>query len=437
MSSVMTGDIGQLLRQLRRKRRLTLEQAAQAAGLSRSAVNRWETGVNQPRLAELNALLEALGASPQQRRAAIAQMDAPRAQAQVQAEVTHIAEQVGIGPKPNGGDLLRALRMRRSLSLEVVAERLGVTVRTLRRWENTEVWPSTEQLHQLCYVLKAQEEEVIALTCGRFALRSSEKRVSLEALETELRELLRNFHNISNLAAIYALADMTYLALEARIWPLAARDPAARNLLASFYARHADHLAGMNRFVEAARYVERAFEMLPKRQPSEPFWLYAGIASARTLVYRGTQPAPARGIRQLRYWLPLAQEPAFQAWILADIAKYEALQGEMTQALQLAEQACRVVVRCENTTEWTLRQQDQAQVALAASRPEEALSLLTKQEALAPRQRAKARLLQAEAHLARNATTEAYACLQKAQGDIATCDLTYLWLEAEALEARF
>jgi transcriptional regulator with XRE-family HTH domain len=97
MSSVMTGDLGQLLRQLRRKRRLTLEQAAQAAGLSRSAVNRWETGVNQPRLAELNALLEALGASPQQKRAAIAQMDAPRAQAQAQAEVTRIAEQAGGG----------------------------------------------------------------------------------------------------------------------------------------------------------------------------------------------------------------------------------------------------------------------------------------------------------------------------------------------------
>ena len=61
----MVSRLGQYLRQLRKARGLTLEQAAEAAGLSRSAVNRWETGVNQPRLPELNALLGALGADAQ------------------------------------------------------------------------------------------------------------------------------------------------------------------------------------------------------------------------------------------------------------------------------------------------------------------------------------------------------------------------------------
>src|SRR5437016_2875076 len=135
MSGLATYNLGEFLRSLRKEEGLTLEQAARAAGIGRVTLNRWETGVHQPRLPELEALLGALRADPQRKRQALALMDAPRARKRTRALIAQIGERAGIGPMPNGGDLLRAMRMRRGLSREAAAERIGVSTRTLRRWE--------------------------------------------------------------------------------------------------------------------------------------------------------------------------------------------------------------------------------------------------------------------------------------------------------------
>src|ERR687883_310150 len=67
-----TGQGGRFLRQLRQAQGLTLEQAAQKAGIGRVTLNRWETDAQKPRLKELEALLTALAASLAQRRKALA-----------------------------------------------------------------------------------------------------------------------------------------------------------------------------------------------------------------------------------------------------------------------------------------------------------------------------------------------------------------------------
>src|SRR5438128_27725 len=137
-----TGHGGRFLRQLRKAQKLTLEEAAQKAGVGRVTLNRWETGAQKPRVKELESLLSALAASPTQRRKALALEE--RLPQVERVAVIRAAEQQGLGPMPHRGDLLRAMRLRRGLSLEAVAERLGVTTRTLRRWESAEVWPEAQ-----------------------------------------------------------------------------------------------------------------------------------------------------------------------------------------------------------------------------------------------------------------------------------------------------
>ena len=167
-----------------------MAQAAQQAGIHRATLDRWEKGRAQPYLPELTALLSALDASEPQKRQALGLMDSPRAARQARSEIAQIAEQSGMGSLPNGGDLLCALRMRRGLSLEEAALRLQISGRTLRRWEKMEAWPSLGQLHRLCYALEAHEEEIVALTVGRFSQKPRLKKNSLEAMQERLAELL-------------------------------------------------------------------------------------------------------------------------------------------------------------------------------------------------------------------------------------------------------
>src|SRR5579871_1976173 len=106
----MTQGIGGFLRELRTARQLSLSQLAQRADVSRRTLIYWEAGTYQPSLPELEAVLNALQTTAEQREYAVAQIGAPRAMQRLRAEsgVVRLAEE--IGPIPSGGDLLRALR---------------------------------------------------------------------------------------------------------------------------------------------------------------------------------------------------------------------------------------------------------------------------------------------------------------------------------------
>jgi transcriptional regulator with XRE-family HTH domain len=429
----MTSQVGQFLRRLRKARGLTLQQASQAAGISLSALDRWETGVNQPRLSELEALLSALGVDAKQRRQALSLLDAPRARAQVLSEVLRVGEEMGLGPLPNGGDLLHAMRLRRGLPLEAVAARLGVTARTLRRWEKADIWPGMEQLHALCYLLGAQEEELVALTSGQFSQIPTTGATSLEQARARMRQL----RDLDQILPRLALTELGYLSLEAELWPLAAGGVEGRRLLAEAYANHAQFLSSMDRFREAGQCAERALALIPEKARPEPFWLRAGIISALSAVHRGAQPAPKRGLEQLRHWLPLAGWPEFEAWALADMAEYLSLSGEAAIALTLSKQACQVAERSEDPIELRMRQKDRARLLLRIERPEEALPLLTIVERENPWPRADISLLRAEAHQSAGESSEALDWLERASLDIQAYDLAYLRPRASALAQQF
>lgn len=212
----MYTSLGAMLTALRKARKLSQAQAAQAAQISRVTLTRWETNVQTPRLADLNLLLTALNATPAQKRQALQLLESPEARKHTQALVAQISERKGLPEMPHGGMLLGAMRSRCGWSLEEAAERIGVTSRTLRRWEKGEVWPATDQLHALCYVLGAQEEELTALTVGQFSLTEKPSALTEEDIRAQFQQisLTREF------PSEYALAELRYLNLMSSAWLL-------------------------------------------------------------------------------------------------------------------------------------------------------------------------------------------------------------------------
>ncbi|MES2465528.1 MAG: helix-turn-helix transcriptional regulator [Armatimonadota bacterium] len=431
----MESDFGRLLRRLREKRGLSLAETAQAAGIARTTLNRWEIGTYKPRLPELDAVFTAIEPTPAQRKEAMALLEAPRAQTQVLADIKRVGAESGIGAMPAGNDLLRAMRLRRGLSLDELAMRLGVTSRTLRFWEKGEVWPSDTQIQSLCYVLKAHEAEMIALTCGRRTLLSSAGEMRVGDIERQLASLVANTYYSA------ALGDLRFLTLEAHAWRFAVKQASGRRLLANVYAQHASFLSVQNRFAESATVAARALELLPAKGSRDSFWMYAGIAAARADVYRGATPSPKRGIEKLRHWLPLAPQPEFEAWILSDMAQYYVLDGTVSGqeiAIQLSERACEVAARTTERSyqvEQVLRNLDKARVLLAAGRPNDVLSLVpVLEDTLGPSpRRAEVALLAAEAFRQVGARSDAHEHLSQAHAVITRFGMEHLLPQAEAV----
>jgi len=156
-------NLGPLLWEWRTRRSLSLGQLAQAAGLHKSALSRWESGKRLPRVPELEAVLRALDVSAAEAALAFACIPAPRALQHLQHELAPLTS----SPLTRG-DLLHALRVRQGWTQAQVAHHLGVSAQLVARWERSERLPSQEQIQALCYALGARLDEVVALTTGLF-----------------------------------------------------------------------------------------------------------------------------------------------------------------------------------------------------------------------------------------------------------------------------
>lgn len=414
---------------------MTIAQTAERAGLHRATLHRWEKDQAQPRLSELAALMSTLEASEAQKRSALRLIDAPRAARIVWQEVVQIAAQTGVSAMPHGGDLLRAMRMRRRLTLEAAARAVGVTDGTLRRWEKLEVWPSLEQLHRLCFALQAHDAEIIALTVGRFAQRPRLEKASLDAVRERFDHQKVVERSLSGYDPLY---ELTYFQMEADAWPLALQSAAGKQMLIKVYAHHAQQLSTQERLAEAGGVAERALELMTGNLKVKHFWIYPVIVAARSAIFRGERPAPERGLERLRPWLAEAGWPDMQAWMLSDMAKYIGMRGKPEDSLILAEQACRVAEKSERDVELRNRKWDKAALLLKAGHPGEALTLLIDQEPQEAevREGIEVALLRSEAYLETGDMVSARDWLQRALNAIDVYHIDYRRPRAESLAAR-
>lgn len=87
---------------------------------------------------------------------------------------------------PTGGDLLRAMRLRKGWTQQQTAAQVGVVRTAVAHWERGERLPSTEQIQALCDALEAREEELIVLTTGAFMATRAQEPATREEKAADL-----------------------------------------------------------------------------------------------------------------------------------------------------------------------------------------------------------------------------------------------------------
>lgn len=437
----MAQTFGALLGQMRQSTGWSLGQLAQKAAVSKSALSRWESSRCQPRMTELLAVLDALGATPAQRALACARLDAPRALRQLRHLSAPDAHQPhtsgnGFGPPLAAGDLLRALRLRQGATQEQVAARLGVTRSTLARWELGERLPDTEQMQTLCYTLAAREEELIALTSGYFCEPPSAEPMTWEEKEPDLLRRVESFFGPYH-DDFTDLVELRFIALDRELWHWALHEPNARLILARVRAYHAHHHR-LRRHWNVSRNLAKSVQntlqgAVPattrvQQEAAEQDFLRASIAEAAAVVHGGGRPAPERGIRLLA---PLLERrlslPVYTAWILSEMAAYSVLKGDTEEALMLSERALWTAEQSNDRLEVFLRQCDKGRILLGAGRGNDALHVLPDLQEWnlsdGGYERAHALLLHAEARYQVGSVSEARQWLEKAEAVIADQNL--------------
>jgi len=363
-----------LLREWRTARDLSLGALALKAGVSKATLSRWEAGVCQPNIPELEAVLDALCAAPEQRFRALSLLAAPRAVRRVRELAGGIPE----GP-PVAGDLLRAMRLRRGLSSEQAAALIGVESSTVSRWERSEAWPAPDRLHALCFALGAREEEVAALSCGVFRPPDEREEPPVEHLPELAKETYRRA-----LSGQGWLMDLEFLTLLRKAWLPALRHAVGRRARADILASYAASLEALGRSAEARQYSWAVLETA-RQAPRGLRPGLGGIEAALACVggsdpSRLTRPAAVQqAVKLNEEWLSFSQEPLWEFFRWRQMAGYLAAGPcpDSDAADEAARRALSAAERMGTGPYYRMGSMTRALVLLRTGRAREAIACLT------------------------------------------------------------
>lgn len=416
--------VGTQLWALRTSRNCSLGELARRAGVSKAALSQWESGLRQPRIPELEAVLTALDVDAAQHSRLLAAIEAPRAVRRLR--------QTTMSKPPMTGDLLRALRHRKGWTQEQLAAALGVTRVSVGRWEQGERVPSTEQIHSFCYALGAREEELVALSIGMGS--ETPKVPETRDWEEVQPDIEKRFQSLRHGGA-NGLDELLFWTLERQVWEWSSRDARALTLLAHIYTGHAQFYRSHGRLIEIAPYTDRAFAVLPCTPETTPIRLWAEILQAMAAVHSKETLTPRRGLYLLSSTMESAADfPEYHAWMLSDMAKYLAMEGEAEAGLELAQRSIVVAEKAQLGLEPIMRRLDLSRLLLQIGRPAEALQALPKTRWR--RAEAEALLLTAEATYQTGRHDETADSLQRSIALIEDYKLESLRTEADRLQAR-
>lgn len=370
--------LGNYLRRLRQQRGLSMNRLALLAQISQSTISRWEAGKFAPSMDELEAVLQQLDASPEERKQALNLINAPRAVARLRRFPTSSSS------LPFSGDLLRAMRLRKGWTLEQTARASGIATETLSRWERTERKPSDQQLHALCYVLNASEEEIVALTVGGLHLTSpfnhSPEPLN-DLVETQIAQFQK--HPFEEQSRLF---DLFSFALEAHVLSNPDRND-FRQALAKVHAFRAKGLTHRGRIVEAERYAYRVLNEvgIDKVDAWLLPWIIHTIAKAAAEI--GKNPKPLLGAQILQDWLPAVQYwKSAVTWFHWNISEYLIEAGYMGEAAKVGQQVMHL-----HTQFGYMGTDDRlayARLLTATGQPEQALNYLPHRQHHLPLQQA-------------------------------------------------
>lgn len=375
----MAEGIGEFIQKLRAARGMSLRQLAKAAGIAPGTLSYWEAGQVQPRIPELDAVLDALDCSESMRREAYVRINAPRALAKLRdtARLADGLPEEDLAWFPASGDLLRSLRLRRELTLEQAAAMLGVHPSTISRWEHSKTLSSKNHLKAYCNLLCAcpKEQKALANIFLNPSSYDSNRGVSLEVLEQQLEQLRQDA-----IRGVAELMDLRFLTLERQLWSRADQYRAAWHLLVRTYIWHAQWLLWQERLGEAGRMAEYALHMICREQQPQRYWMRAVHVYATYLADGGKRERPDVAAGCVQDWLSAALWPDMEAWMYHNLATYQMRVGQPRDALDSVEKATAAADRSENPTAIRNSGCDSAVILLQVGRPEKARALLSTEE---------------------------------------------------------
>jgi len=382
------------LKSLRLAHGQSLESLAIQAGISRKTLSRWEHGMFQPCIPEIESLLTALQASKAERLRALEMLAMPRGARLLRSEISHIET-----PDPIGGELLWGLRLRKGWSLEQLATQIGVSNTTVGRWERGESWPNTSTLEQLCHTLGAHTEEYTALISGRYTLCNTgwdlNDRRSVAAYDVRWRELERSCITPEG----YALYNLRCLALSAVGMRLLTRYSAVRPSLCRVLWSHSRHLTLAELHPAAERAAERLIRVSEGHSELITDWVFGQVilARARTngadsifdlakleLEKTATRPQLKYGIQLLNSILDAPARAATRAWLHSALARLHARAGNSAAALAIARRGVAIAEEGQDYTAIVVRKVDVAAVQVYAGRACDALANISYDDAYGP-----------------------------------------------------
>lgn len=362
---VTLSNLGGFIRSLREQCGISVRALAARAGISHTAICNWESGQFFPRMQELTQVLDALGASAEQQRQALELTHRPRALAQIRRS-RRSGDTAAGGVPVTQGDLLRALRVRRHRTLDMVASQIGVSIRTVSRWERGENQPDLAQIHAVCRALGATPEEVGLLTVAAAPWHATARQGTvLEELETQFLKAW----SIPCTPESASLLELTFISLAARIQPLAWEDIDARRLLSQTYTSLANYYHLNDRSGRVSAFADRALE-LASGIPAA-----LGMSTLAAIRHASVLPKPAQSRQLLEQWLPRLPHPAWQAWILSEIANLASRSGQQAEAEVISLRSLELASRYDSN-ELAARRMDRAELLAEWGKAEESYSLL-------------------------------------------------------------
>lgn len=371
----MLKTIGSLMCEARLAQKLSIRRLAGLAGISPSTLSNWEAGKAQPRIPELNAVLDALRCPEALRLEAYARIDAPRA-------LAHLRETIPLPPDdrepehawfPASGDLLRALRLRRHLSLEQVSALLHVQPSTISRWETSKTRVPENYLAAYCTCLSVCPEERQALKTMFLQLPQEPEplRLSRDVLEQRLEQLRTDVVRGES-----KLIDLRFLTLETSLSQHSGQNRWAWHLLTKTYTWHAQWLQWQDRIAESGQMAQRALCLIPQDTQPHQSWFRAALTYANSLAQGAWMSNLDYGMRFLMDWQPASRWPQVEAWMCNNLALYQVRRGEVRDALRLVEKAKNAAERTQSKTAMRNSRYDSALVLLSVGQSEKARDLL-------------------------------------------------------------
>ncbi len=206
----MKDSFARHIRRLRELRGLSQVKLAERAGIAVRTLRYWEAAEKLPRSAELESVLEVLGATADERMRLYSVVPLPRIVKQSKS-ISRMPSADDLTQPLDLGDIIRALRQRNGFTQSQFAAAMDVTPTTVMRWETLRSLPDQSNIDRICTLLNATPQEAAVLRSRELLQNDIPDRLDISSLRQQVDRLGSLASQHSPLTDLFALTLQHYL----------------------------------------------------------------------------------------------------------------------------------------------------------------------------------------------------------------------------------